>query len=539
MWEVQEHTRASGTYPLVSDQVALHPIVSVGLFDRWLVYARLPVNLLMTGDKLARAETNIGAKEGPSLGPLDLGTRYLIYDDPSVPFSLGAQLVLGFPLSDSLGLASVFGGESSLSGAGQLLGEFRLGRARIDLNVGARLRRLVRVDDLKIGHEFLAALGGQYAVYDSQASRIEAILEVYGATGFANIFGREATPLEVLLGIKLFRKEGVLVGIAGGAGLLAGYGSPFYRAVLMAGYSPPQSVEVDTDADGLKDALDACPLEPEDNYSTAKFDGCPERDSDHDGIVNNVDACRDLAEDFDGFEDVDGCPEADNDRDGITDQFDKCPNVAEDRDGVDDADGCPDIDTDRDGDGLMDAADRCPDAAEDRDNFQDEDGCPDPDNDADGIADADDKCPLEPETPTPAHARVRKKASELDGCPDVVHLDPVRFETDRAVILPESFPTLRTAVDYLQQHAEIKHVSVEGHTDSQGNDARNLTLSASRAKAVREFLVAGGVAAECLGSVGYGESRPVANNASAEGRALNRRVELRIDARASDPATPD
>ncbi|MNJ02860.1 Outer membrane porin F precursor [compost metagenome] len=73
---------------------------------------------------------------------------------------------------------------------------------------------------------------------------------------------------------------------------------------------------------------------------------------------------------------------------------------------------------------------------------------------------------------------------------------------------------------------------VEGHTDSVGPDAYNQKLSQRRADAVKQVLVQDGVEASRVSSVGYGESRPVADNSTAEGRAVNRRVEAQVEAQA-------
>src|SRR4051812_17325147 len=81
-------------------------------------------------------------------------------------------------------------------------------------------------------------------------------------------------------------------------------------------------------------------------------------DMDHDGILDAVDKCPTEPEDKDGFEDTDGCPDLDNDKDGIPDKTDKCPNEPEDKDGFEDADGCPDPDNDKDG--VPDGKDKCP-----------------------------------------------------------------------------------------------------------------------------------------------------------------------------------
>jgi PEGA domain-containing protein len=98
-------------------------------------------------------------------------------------------------------------------------------------------------------------------------------------------------------------------------------------------------------------------------------------DRDRDGISDANDRCPDEPEDRDGFQDADGCPDPDNDADGVADVTDKCPNEPEDRDGFQDDDGCPDPDNDQDG--VPDTADKCPNAQETRNGFQDDDGCPD------------------------------------------------------------------------------------------------------------------------------------------------------------------
>jgi OmpA-OmpF porin, OOP family len=93
-------------------------------------------------------------------------------------------------------------------------------------------------------------------------------------------------------------------------------------------------------------------------------------DRDKDGVLDAADRCPKEPEDKDGFEDADGCPDPDNDKDEIADAKDKCPTEPEDKDGFEDADGCPDPDNDRDG--VADGQDRCPVEAGPLDNG----GCP-------------------------------------------------------------------------------------------------------------------------------------------------------------------
>ena len=111
-----------------------------------------------------------------------------------------------------------------------------------------------------------------------------------------------------------------------------------------------------------------------------------------------------------------------------------------------------------------------------------------------------------------------------------VELD-VKFDFDKAVVKEESQGDIKALADFMSQYPSTTTV-VEGHTDSVGTDAYNQQLSERRANAVRDVLVNQyGVGGDRVNSVGYGESRPVADNATAEGRAINRRVEAEVEAR--------
>lgn len=106
----------------------------------------------------------------------------------------------------------------------------------------------------------------------------------------------------------------------------------------------------------------------------------------------------------------------------------------------------------------------------------------------------------------------------------------VHFATGRDVILPDSAPLLDEVAATLLGHANLKVIRIEGHTDDQGADDTNLDLSQRRAKAVMRAILERGVDASRLKAVGYGETKPVADNKKPAGRALNRRVEFMIEA---------
>jgi OOP family OmpA-OmpF porin len=101
----------------------------------------------------------------------------------------------------------------------------------------------------------------------------------------------------------------------------------------------------------------------------------------------------------------------------------------------------------------------------------------------------------------------------------------IKFDVAKATIKPESMGTINYIVKMMQDHPELKF-SVEGHTDSDGSEAANQTLSEARAKAVMETLIKSGITADRLTSKGHGESKPMAGNDTPEGKAQNRRVEF-------------
>jgi outer membrane protein OmpA-like peptidoglycan-associated protein len=246
-------------------------------------------------------------------------------------------------------------------------------------------------------------------------------------------------------------------------------------------------------------------------------------DVDEDGIKDNTDLCPDNKEDFDGFEDEDGCPDLDNDGDGIQDTEDKCPNEVEDIDGFEDLDGCPDLDND--GDGILDVNDKCPDKAEDIDGFEDEDGCPDPDNDGDEILDINDRCPDKAET--------INNFEDLDGCPDNVTQQETfyqfnlrgedTFNNSSSNLKDAAKLVLNEIAFYIQNQIGSKW-RIEGHMDSQGAVYSIKKLSYDRAKTVFDYLVSQGVSATQLEVYGLGDSFPIGNNNTTEGRNANRRI---------------
>jgi OOP family OmpA-OmpF porin len=119
----------------------------------------------------------------------------------------------------------------------------------------------------------------------------------------------------------------------------------------------------------------------------------------------------------------------------------------------------------------------------------------------------------------------------VDRCAEVIRLRGVNFDFDRAEIRPDAAVILDEAATLLAdalRDCPSRTVSVEGHTDAVGTDAYNQGLSERRANSVLDYLAGKGVSSSRLSAKGFGESSPIATNETGEGRALNRRVELRL-----------
>ena len=234
----------------------------------------------------------------------------------------------------------------------------------------------------------------------------------------------------------------------------------------------------------------------------------PPKDRDGDGVLDVDDKCPDVP----GLASLQGCP--DRDGDGITDAEDKCPDVP----GLARYQGCPIPDTDKDG--INDEVDKCP-TVPGIARYQ---GCPIPDTDGDGVNDEEDKCINE------------KGPASNFGCPVIseeiikrVNLAAknVFFATASDKLLAKSFPKLNDVVAILNENPSYK-VQIDGHTDAQGKDEYNQDLSDRRAASVKAYLASKGIADTRLSSTGFGETKPVADNNTAAGRAKNRRVEMTL-----------
>ncbi|MGN1071132.1 MAG: OmpA family protein [Bradymonadia bacterium] len=286
----------------------------------------------------------------------------------------------------------------------------------------------------------------------------------------------------------------------------------------------------DRDKDGIIDSEDKCPDTP----GKREYKGCPDPDIDKDGVCDAWVAEMNLQKEF-PCQGIDACPNdpgelaymgcsnPDRDSDGICDQWVSASNLQDKfKKQCKDKDLCEDVA------GLAE--------------YQ---GCPNPDSDKDGVCDpwvaernlgsvftqcvGSDKCPFE------------KGVVEENGCPPprkyVVVTDTqielkeqFFFATNKTKVLAKSEPLLDEIASVLKDNPTI-HISIEGHTDSSGKYKSNIKLSQGRAKSVMQELIKRGIDKNRLTSAGFGPDKPIDTNDTPEGRANNRRVELRITQR--------
>ncbi|WP_437954602.1 OmpA family protein [Sorangium sp. So ce119] len=556
--------------PVISDMLTWNLLASITPTPWLQAGLRFPV-AYVSGQGIDAA-TGAPAVEGLKAfgaGDPTLEAKVRFFGGPRDPLVLGAAADVSFPLGHATSAGSYLGSSSPVTAGLRLIVDGSAGPLSFGLNLrGKLLPETARIAATEVGPvEFRYGAGLGYQITPA----LRAVAEGYGATEFSAQGGTNSLEVDGALQIAP-RDLGLVFTVGGGAGVVQGIGVPAARAIagILFVHEPG-----DEDGDGVRDAADRCPAQPEDRDGIADEDGCPEDDADADGVPDESDRCPVKAEVINGLDDKDGCPDElpdrdkdrvadardkcpdqagrvltpehygcpDTDEDGVPDPVDRCPDAVEDTDGFEDEDGCPDADNDRDG--VLDQQDECVDQPEVKNGFKDEDGCPDelPDADADGIPDERDKCPTQPEN--------LNGVEDLDGCPDrgaslvqvgeesITILQRVEFALNSDKIQGrQSFAVLDAVVSALKLHPEIFKVEVAGHTDNAGPADMNRALSQKRAEAVVAYLTSKGIDPKQLVARGYGPDRPIEDNKSALGRQKNRRVEFVILHSVGKPLAP-
>jgi OmpA-OmpF porin, OOP family len=463
-------------HAVVEEQVWLHAGASFSFRHRWVLALDVPLLLHEQGEAAAFAPGVVAAAEKPALGDPELTLRGRVLGAAD-GFSLGVGIHATLPLAS----ASYAGAPGPLIGPFVAAGHQNQGSfSAFALGFDWReAQTLPGVLPTRVGSALRLALAGGVALDAARSTRLgpELALGTTVANG-ARLLDPRSSVAELLLHVQHRLWGGPFeASLAFGPSVGRAPGAAEFRTLLGLVFSPEEPVPPpDTDDDRVADESDMCPSLPGEASEDPMMHGCPPVPSDADG-------------------------------DGIPDTLDACPRTP----------GEPSV-------------------------LKRRHGCPKPlDREHDGIADADDACPDEPGVESPEPTR--------RGCPvpppkvtleqaQIAISEQVQFETGTALIRDDSSALLLQVVDVLQRHHEIESCEVGGHTDDTGTAELNRELSEARARAVMSWLVARGVEARRLTARGYGSSRPIADNATDEGRARNRRVEFLITRRAA-PATQE
>ena len=471
---------ASDGNEVVSGRLEGDLVLSLGLFGRIEVAAGMSLVALQDGD---RGLNGGAAPSGTAPGDARLGVR--------------AELVRSGRLRAGLAaLASLpVGDEGAFAGAGVVTAEPRVwlraaaGRLEVGASAGALLREAVTLKGSALGNAGALRLGARFDL----TQRLAAVATLEALVRETS----NKSPVEAMGGVALHIGQ-VELTAAAGAGLTDAAGTAALRAVISlrwpgGGRTVParQSHTELAPAPGPAPGPTPPAAPPRD----------PHPDRDDDGLVED-DSCPEAA----GPRENRGCPDRDDDQDGLVNRLDKCPAAK----GVADNQGCPDLDQDQDG--IADRTDKCPAEKEVFNGKDDDDGCPDQGE----------------ELVVVHHDRIEIRRP--------VRFDQVKFKKGDWRVNKDSFLLLATVAKVMILHPEIKRLRIVGHTDDQGSDDKNDYLSLRRAEAIRAHLIeVNGVEANRIEAEGRGEREPIADNQTAAGRALNRRVELLIVERAEQP----
>lgn len=476
---------------LVDHQMLAQASAALGIFDRFVVSARLPVVLLMSGSAPGDGDPAMrdpGAS-GAGLGDLALGLRVQLVGGEGDLFALALSTETTIPLAEAISSAQDLAGEAGVSFNPELAAELRFAPVRITANAGARFRQGAGYQALAVRNELVWALA---IAFDAVPDLLELGIEGFGASPFDRFATASVSPVEILGGVRVRPLRQLYLGLAAGAGIGEAYGAPSFRGVFTIGYadldrveSSPTAVEaVEPEAVDTLEATELAPIEAPGEIA---------------GAESEIPAA---------------APEV------------RVPPPEAGEYGQ----------LDRDGDRIVDAEDQCVLDGEDYDEIADSDGCPEEDADSDAVADVIDVCATTPGVATEDAATTGCPArAHIDARGAIVITDRVEFATGSDRILASSEAVLEDVLAILTSAEDVARVRIEGHTDDQGSDRQNYRLSRARASSVRRWLEQHGIAPERLSAWGCGEAHPLVAGRGRAARQTNRRVEFFV----IEPMSPE
>ena len=362
--------------PVMGYQVAMNLGMHLGLTDWLELVVDVPVSAQSYtavygaygafGDP-SIARTGFYANQGftnvppPDAAPLDWRIGFKARLLRRGVFGLALAAVVSLPFGDD----ASFLGDTNFTFQPKLIADITKGAVTAAINIGAVIRQetiILAPNDAMFGgmgnrslidlsHEltFSAGVAYRFVNWAGVAGEVYGYIPLVQSSNGPLDAPKDST-VDVLGGFQFFPMKDIAIALGAGANVTStALRHDDFRVFAGITWAPAEGIKgavsaggVDSDGDGIPDAQDLCPNEPEDKDGFDDEDGCPDPDNDQDGIPDKLDKCPNEPEDKDGFQDEDGCPDLDNDGDGIPDATDKCPNEPETFNGVDDQDGCPD-----------------------------------------------------------------------------------------------------------------------------------------------------------------------------------------------------
>lgn len=520
------------------------------IIDRVRIHADLPVYFATKGI----GGTPVGEAQGGGVGDLRLGGTVVIARGDVG--DLGFVPWLDIPSGDS----DRFLGNQGIAGGGVFAGSLTAGIFTASADLGLEFVPSIDVQNLTGSDNFVAGLAGSLAFTEQLGATVETRLK---APFEGSEIPNSTAPSEVL-GTMRYRLESNFHFLAGGAhALTPGAGAPNVRAFLGFGWTAPDEKPThDMDGDGLKDKEDPCPTRPETLNGWKDGDGCPDELAYIDVEVRMAGVALkgidytvkgpgvDIGRKTGQGNPLQGMPTETWAASAATSscfagsaskKVDEGMNTLVVDLAMQDAKVTVLV-KDQDGEVVSDASIKWS-TKGDAACIPSEPAGVSAEGGAEQklgagqhrlIVEGPDRAPVVQDVTVVAGQDqtieiVTKVAKTKLEDQRIVILDKVFFETGKTTIKSESFELLAEVANVIKANDFVKKVQVEGHTDSRGNDELNQTLSQGRAEAVRTWLIEeGGVEAERLVAVGFGESKPIASNSNARGRAENRRVEFNI-----------
>lgn len=544
--------------PVLDNVVALN--LNAGYsFNRYLrIDVGAPVYLTSTGLG--------GESNGASFGDVRASAFAGFATEENRGFGFGVVPFIDLPS----GSGATFLGQGAVAGGAKLVAGYQSDKFLASADVGAYAQPDISLDNLAGSELVQVGLGAGYALTE----RLGLNLESHVAFPLESEVAWAETPAELLAHATYQLPIGLSISGGGAAGLTQGVGAAKFRLFLGLGYSPvfskapPPVVDLDADDDGILDSADACVNEPETVNNYKDTDGCPDQLSKL-AVVGTIEGAKvaaalnatgDAGQTASGTESLsvaDAMPGSTWKATGTYLCYaGEGSLVVPEQDATLEVVLQPKIDAKAAIEVVYKNGKPVPNAMVkwDREASM---GCV-----PKVIATKLDKGTGEIEVGAGKHrvfitaagastftqefefksgqstairavledTRVKMEAKQI------VILEKVFFETNKDVIMASSFALLDEVAATIMANPQIGRVAVEGHTDSDGDDASNLDLSKRRAESVKRYLEGKGVRGERLVANGYGESKPIAKNTSSSGKAKNRRVEFNLIDQAPPPA---